>query len=460
MSDKVMSLADAREDALKATAARERLVALFDPDSFVEVGTLVQTGCGGAGVITGYGLIEGSPVYAFSQDSTRKSGAVGAAHGSKIRKIYDLAYKTGAPVVGIYDSNGAALSEGLDAMAAYGEMLCWGNNLSGVVPQVSLVLGVCAGAAAMVAASADFVVMSGKGEFFLNAGDTQSSSAEACAKAGVVHLVEEDESSAIKAARKLVSLLPSNNLSAAPICGFTAPEGAVKKNADNLLDTAAGIVDADSLFELQPAFCAQTAKVALATVAGSTVGVVAASNSGYLCSNACSKIARFVSICDAFQIPVLTLVNCEKFAVAVEGHGFRGGVREVAKLAHVYAEATTPKIAVITGKAYGSAYIALAGRGANADYTIAWPDAVISALSPETAVAFLAADKITAEKSREQVQAEYIANEATSLAAAEKGHIDEVVDPDATRAAVISALDMLAGKRVSTLPKKHGNIPL
>ena len=234
----------------------------------------------------------------------------------------------------------------------------------------------------------------------------------------------------------------------------------MKKNADNLLDTAAGIVDADSLFELQPAFCAQTAKVALATVAGSTVGVVAASNSGYLCSNACSKIVRFVSICDAFQIPVLTLVNCEKFAVAVEGHGFRGGVREVAKLAHVYAEATTPKIAVITGKAYGSAYIALAGRGANADYTIAWPDAVISALSPETAVAFLAGDKITAEKSREQVQAEYIANEATSLAAAEKGHIDEVVDPDATRAAVISALDMLAGKRVSTLPKKHGNIPL
>lgn len=468
MSDKAMSLADARKEATKATAARERLTSLFDSDSFVEVGTLVKTGCDGAGVITGYGLVEGSPVYAFSQDSTVKSGAVGAAQGSKIKKLYDLALKTGAPVVGIYDSNGASVDEGLDAMAAYGDMLCWSNNLSGVVPQVSLVLGVCAGSAALIAASADFVVMSEKAELFLTTGDVSSaSSAENAAKSGVAHLVEQDESAAIAAARRLLSMLPSNNLSAAPICDFSAVSGgenaltAFSADIDNadILEIAKNVVDDGSVVELQKDYSGCKAKVALATIAGSTVGVVAASNSGVICSGGSSKIARFVAICDSFQIPVVTFVSCEGFA-ATPGHGFRGGIREVAKLAHVYAEATTPKIAVVVGKAYGSAYITLAGRGANADYTVAWPSATISALSPETAVAFMGGDKITADKSRAEVEAEYAATEASAFAAAEKGHIDDVIDPAQTRAVILSAIDMLAGKRVSRLPKKHGNIPM
>ncbi|GKH48253.1 carboxyl transferase domain-containing protein [Anaerotruncus massiliensis (ex Togo et al. 2019)] len=469
MSDKAMSLADARNEAQKATAARKRLTALFDPDSFVEVGALVKNGCDGTGVITGYGLVEGSPVYAFSQDSTVRNGAVGAAHGSKIKKIYDLAVKTGAPVVGIYDSNGAAVDEGLDALAAYGEMLLWTNNLSGVVPQVSVVAGACAGSAALIAASADFVVMSEGAELFLTPADADSATDAAnAAKSGVAHIVEKDADAAVAAARRLVSLLPSNNLSAAPYCDFTEAPGAgaaldalaagVADQAD-ILGIAEQIADADSLIELQKAFSGTGAKVALGTVAGTTVGFVAASDSGAVCSGGCSKIARFVAICDSFQIPVVTLVNCEKFAAA-DGHVFQGGVREAAKLAHVYAEATTPKVAVIVGKAYGSACVALAGRGANADYAIAWPNAVISALAPETAVAFLEGDKITLEKSRAEVEAEYLANEASALAAAARGHIDDVVDPADTRAAVISALDMLAGKRVSTLPKKHGNISM
>lgn len=468
MSDKAMTLADARKEALKATAARERLTALFDPDTFVEVGTLVKTGCDGSGVITGYGLVEGSPVYAFSQDSTQKSGAVGAAQGSKIKKIYDLALKTGAPVVGIYDSNGAAVDEGLDAMAAYGEMLCWSNNLSGVVPQVSLVLGVCAGSAALIAASADFVVMSEKAELFLTTGDAESASdAKNAAASGVAHIVEKDDAQAITAARSLISLLPSNNLSAAPMCDFTAADGAEAAltaaagniDAADLSEIAKQVVDANSLIELQPEFSGCQARVGLATIAGSTVGIVCASNSGKICSNGSSKIARFVTICDSFQIPVVTIVNCEAFAPA-PGHSFRGGVREVAKLAHVYAEATTPKVAVVVGKAYGSAYIALAGRAANADYTVAWPSATISALSPQTAIAFLGGDRITAEVSREQAEADYAANDASAFAAAAKGHIDDVIDPAQTRSVLISALDMLAGKRVSTLPKKHGNIPM
>ncbi|MEM1484971.1 carboxyl transferase domain-containing protein [Oscillospiraceae bacterium PP1C4] len=468
MSDKAMSLADARKDAIKATAARERLTALFDPDSFVEIGALVKTGCDGAGVITGYGLVEGSPVYAFSQDSTVKSGAVGAAQGSKIKKIYDLALKTGAPVVGVYDSNGAAVDEGLDAMAAYGEMLCWSSNLSGIVPQISLVLGVCAGSAALIAASADFLVMSQKAELFLTTGEVSTASdADNAAKAGVAHLVEKDDASAISAARTLISLLPSNNLSAAPICDFTgvadagAALTAVAANIGDadIFEIAKNVVDAGSIIELQKDHAGCKAKVALATIAGSTVGVVAASNSGTICSGGTSKIARFVTICDSFQIPVVTFVNCEGFAGSANG-GFRGGIREVAKLAHVYAEATTPKIAVVVGKAYGSAYITLAGRGANADYTVAWPCATISALSPETAVAFMGGDKITADKSRAQVEAEFAATEASAFAAAAKGHIDDVIDPAQTRDVLISAIDMLAGKRVSTLPKKHGNIPM
>ncbi|WP_079987994.1 carboxyl transferase domain-containing protein [Anaerotruncus rubiinfantis] len=468
MSDQAMSLADARKDALKATAARERLTALFDPDSFVEVGALVKTGCDGTGVITGYGLVEGCPVYAFSQDSTVKSGAVGAATGSKIRKIYDLAYKTGAPVVGIYDSNGAAVDEGLDAMAAYGDMLHWSNNLSGVVPQISLVLGVCAGSAAMIAASADFVVMSGKGEFYLTTADAASaSSAEEAAKTGVAHIVETEEADAIKAARTLISMLPSNNLSAPPVCDFSAVSGAEAAlsaaaadiGAADIFEIAKNVVDADSLVELQKEYSTCGAKVGLATLAGSTVGVVAASNGGTICSGGASKIARFVAICDSFQIPVVTFVNAAAFA-PLPNHGFRGGVREVAKLAHVYAEATTPKIAVVVGKAYGSAYIALAGRGASADLTVAWPCATISALSPETAVAFMYGDRITADKSRAQVEAEYAANDAGALAAAAKGHIDDVIDPAETRGVVLSAIDMLAGKRVTTLPKKHANIPM
>lgn len=464
MSDKAMSLADARKKAIKASPARERLTALFDPDTFVEVGAFVKNGCDGAGVVTGYGLVEGSPVYAFSQDSAEKSGAVGQAHGSKIKKLYDLALKTGAPVVGIYDSNGAAVDEGLDAMAAYGDLLCWTNSLSGVVPQVSLVLGVCAGSAAMIAASADFVVMSDKGEFFLNVGDMEKSSAQDAAAGGVAHIVKKSEKDAIAETRRLLSLLPSNNLSVAPMCDFKAPESAkalqaaangIASGKGGLFDAACKVADMESVLELQADY-GKNVRVALATMAGATIGIVA-TDAPQLCPACCSKAARFVSICDAFQIPVVTFVDCEGFNAAA---AYPAGVREIAKLAHVYAEATTPKVAVVAGKAYGAAFVALAGHGANADYVVAWPGAVISALPPQTAVAFLEGDKITKEKSRQQIEAEYVKEQATALAAAARGNIDDVIDPAQTREVILSALDMLSSKRVSRLPKKHANIPM
>lgn len=466
MSDKIMSLADARNEARKATPARERLTALFDPDTFVEVGALVKNGCDGAGVITGHGLVEGSPVYAFSQDVTVKSGAVGEMHGSKIKKLYELALKTGAPVVGIFDSKGASIGEGLDAMNAYGDLLCWTNNLSGVVPQISLVLGVCAGSAAMIAASADFVIMSEGGEFFLNTGDADKSAAAEAAKAGVAHIVEKDEPAAIAAARTLLSMLPVNNLSMSPMREFAPVPGgentlaaaAADIRGADLFEAAKCALDEGSVVELQKDY-APDAKAALATLNGVTVGLVVASASGTMDHNGCSKIARFASICDSFQIPLITFVNCAKFASGC-AHGFRGGVREVAKLAHVYAEATTVKIAVIAGDAFGSAFVALAGRGANADLAVAWPCAALGALSPETAVAFMEGGKITAEKTRAQVEAEYAATEASPFAAAAKGNIDDVIEASETRATLVSALEILASKRISRLPKKHANIPM
>lgn len=471
---KMNALAAAREGISKDTPARERLAMLFDPDSFVELDALAKVGGESAGVVTGYGAIEGSPVFAFAQDSTVAGGAVGKTHGAKIKKLYDLAVKTGAPVVGIYDSNGARLAEGNDALNAYGEMLLWSNNLSGVVPQISVVLGVCAGSAAMIACSADFVIMSEKAELFMTAPFTAKANGEKAegagsaanaAKAGMVHMVEADDKSALESARRLISMLPLNNLSAAPICEAAAVSGAEaaltaaceNMAAANAADIVKNVVDAGSVVEIQAGF-AKRVYTALATLGGSTVGVVATTGEE-ICPGCCAKIARLVSVCDAFQIPVVTFVNTKGFKASAEAE-LHGMVREAAKVAHVYAEATTPKVAVVTGEAYGAAYIALAGRNANADVTLAWPSAVISALPVETAVAVLCSDDITAEKPRAQVEEEYRSTKASAFQAAADGYIEDVIDPASTRSVLISTLDMLAGKRVSNLPKKHGNMPL
>lgn len=464
---------DALQKALgaldKNAPARKRLNALFDTDSFVELDGLAKVGGESAGVVTGYGAIDGSPVFAFSQD-----GPVGKTHGAKIRKLFDLAVKTGAPVVGIYDSNGARIKEGNDALNAYGEMLLWQNNLSGVVPQISVILGTCAGSAAMIALSADFVVMSEKAELFMTAPFTAKAngedvegagSAANAAKSGMAHIVAADDEAALAEARKLVSLMPLNNLSASPICEFSAVDGAetaLRAAAEKIVGTdmkaiVTNVVDAGSLVELHADF-AVGAITGLATLGGSTVGIVATTGEP-ICGGACAKISRLVSICDAFQIPVVTFVNTKGFVSSAAAE-LKGIVREAAKVAHVYAEATTPKISVVVGEAYGPAYIAFAGRNANADMTIAWPSAVISALAPETAVTLLYADQISAENTRADLEEKYKSEEASAFKAAADGYIEDVIDPASTRDVLISNLDMLAGKRVSKLPKKHSNMPL
>lgn len=461
---KIQRVTDARQSALSDTPARRRIGHLLDSGSFVEIDGLVKAGGAPAGVVCGYGAVMGTPVAVFAQDSTEQSGAVGAIHASKIAKIYDMALKTGIPVVGIYDSCGARLEEGVGALAACGEMLLRVNTLSGVVPQISLVLGTCAGTSAMLACSADFVVMSEKAELFMAAPtDKEAGTAAAAVKSGVAHIVCADDEACCNQVRTLLARMPLNNLSPLPVVDHAelvdgpARLQAACENGASAAEAVSAICDGDSALELLSGF-GTAAYTALATMGGFPCGVVSTGGEG-LDSDACAKIAKLVSVCDAFQIPVLTIVNTQGLVSSAQSE-LCGSIRDMARMAHVYAEATTPKIALITGAAYGAAYVALAGRGAGADYTIAWPSAVISALPPQAAVAFLLSDRITADKSRAQVEADYTENEASAFTAAAGGFIDDVIDPADTRPALLSALDLYSAKRVSKNPKKHGNLPL
>ena len=456
MQAKQERIANARGTVIAKTSARDRLGMLFDPDTFVELDTFVGVQKGGAGVICGFGAVMGGPVYAFIQDG----GPVGLAQATKLRKLYDMALKTGAPIIGIYDSDGLKLEESVCALAAYGEMLRMCSNLSGVVPQISLVLGSCVGASAMMACATDFLIMSESAEFYAtppNAGTPSGSgTAGAASKSGVAHIIAKDDAEAVAAVRKLISYLPINNLASLPISVFTEPP--VLAQADETTpaeEVLTGLIDLESEIELLPQF-GNGVCGAMATIGGYPCGVIATRGEA-LSADDCAKIARLVSVWDSYHIPVITLVNTPGMKT---GEGVcAGGARDMAKVAHVYAEATTPKVTVITGMAYGSAYIALANRHSCADYALAWPSAVISPLSPELAVAFLKADEISKETSREQLETDYINVEASPLNAAANGHIDDIVEPSITRPAIIASLDLLSAKRVYKNPKKHGNIP-
>ena len=325
--------------------ARARLVKLFDADSFVELDAFVKAGEKEAGVIAGYGLVEGSVVYAFSQDVSSDSGAVNAAHAKKIKKIYELAAKTGCPVVCVYDSKGAKLSEGNEMLAAYSEVLAASGKISGVVPQIALVLGTCAGVNAMLAAAADVLVMSREAELFMTApfiaaanGDSaeDAGSAEAAAKAGVAAVVADDEDAAVAEVRKLLTMLPQNNLQSLPLFDFADstetldPSGCPKRIVE-------AIADAQSLVELSAEY-GKGVYTFLGTMAGTTVGFVTTSKENALDSAACEKAARFVKVCDAFNIPIVTFIDSKGFALNADV----AVVKDAAKLAGAYAEATAP----------------------------------------------------------------------------------------------------------------------
>lgn len=454
---------EAEVNALADSPARGRLAQLFDDGLYTELERFAKNGDAAAEVICAYGYVSGSPAYAFSQDASVAFGAMGRAQAEKIARLYKKAAQTGLPVFAIYDSNGAHVGEGVGALAAYGELIAASNNLSGVVPQISLVLGSCIGSAAVLAGAADIVIMSKDAELYVTSGkilgDKKVGSAALAAQNGTAHIVTEDEAAAIDAARLAITLLPANNLSVAPAADYVQAEAAA--NGADTMAVLASIVDGGSALELCRDF-APCIYTALCRIGGNAVGVVATvkgEKEGRVCAAGCAKAARFVRLCDAFTIPVVTLVDTMGFDVTAESE-LSGGVKAMTTLTHAYAEATTPKISLITGNAVGAAYIALAGPVSGADVTLAFPDAMISALEPMTAVSVLYADRLAKGEDRKTLEAEYASCDAGVFAAAAEGYVDDVIRPEEAFAKVTSALEMLSGKRASTLDKKHSNMPL
>lgn len=422
--------------ACEESQARKQLAGFFDQGTFTEIDRLARDGDKPAEAVAGYGLVNGAPVYAFAQDKAVCSGAIGKAQAAKINRIYELAAQNGAPIVGIFDSDGAKLGEGIDAMDAIARLLLASNNLSGVVPQIAVITGSCVGSSALVAAASDLVIKVKDGAYYLNKDDEDTAA----------DLDAEDADDALEKARQLLSYLPSNNLASLPVYDF---DGAAAAPA-SVEDAAEAVADAGTLLCLSEGKACQTA---FAHVGGNVCGIVTLAGEK-VCSCAAARVARFVRLCDTFSVPVLTFVDAAGFQ----------GINGAAKLSQAYAEATTAKISVVTGKAYGPVYIAVAGKLAGADAVLAWPDAVISPLAPETAIHILWKDRLAEMQDpttdRAKLAAEFAAQECSPMEAAANGYLTDVVTPGETKAKLVALLEMLEGKRVTRLPKKHSNIQL
>ena len=425
---------------IAATAAYQTLGAFFDADSFCEIDAFAKSGEGFAEAVAGWGTVEGLPVYAFAQNSDINGGALSKAQAAKLKKLYSLALKTGAPVVGFYDSRGGYLSQGSELLGGFGEVLRLSAKISGVVPQISVILGNCLGTNALAAANADFVIMTKDAQLSLDV-TGENASAEYNAKNGSACLVCEDREKAVVQTRELLCYLPANNLTSAPAAEEEYPDG------ENGRCIVSKIVDGGSKLRLGDSF-GDSARIRLARLGGQAVGVVRTLG-GKLDDSSAAKAAKFVRFCDAFSIPVITFADCEGFE----------SLAGAAKLTSAYAEATTVKLAVVTGRAIGSAYIALAGTGANADAVYAFPDAVISPVNVEAAAFIMAPDKMKVPVDEQKKAAEDFAVENLSaFNAAQSGFVDGIVEEAQLRGALLSALEMLAGKRVPTVAKKHTTV--
>lgn len=438
--------------------ARTRLSYLFDDGKYTEINSYAKENDCLTGVVTAYGYVNGNAVYAFSQDKSINNGAVGPVHAAKIAKLYSLAAKTGTPVIGIHDSNGAFVNGTAESLTAYGELINAASVISGVVPQISVVAGTCAGSAALFACSSDFIIMTKDAEFFMTPAFTKenSGSASDAAANGIAAAVCDDDKAAIEKAKELLNLMPVNNLAPLPMFEYNEPETAVSADFNSLIN---GVCDAESIIELYAEF-GKASYTALATVNGATVGIAATNKTSDKLTDAdCSKLSRFIRTCDAFAVPVITFVDTEGFDAA----DAISGVKSMTQLANCYAEATTAKISVITGKAVGPAFIALAGKDISSDFTYIWESACVSPLAPLSAVEFLWHDKLKGaadvNAKRNELAEEYKATLASAESAAASGAVDEIISASSTREAIISALDILSSKRVTKLPKKHNNIP-
>ena len=463
-----------QRDAGKLTA-RERIEKLADAGSFVELFALVSQNEEGAGVITGYATIEERPVYIFAQDFTVRGGAMGKAQAAKIVKLLDLALKTGAPVLALMDSAGVRIDEGAQAMSAYSEIYHKLARMSGVCPIVSVVLGPCIGGAALLTQLADISIIAEKvGQLMVFGPQVMAAmngmavnadefgGAKVAAEMGACALTAANEDEALLKAKQVLALLPSSNLEDSEIVDTDDMSRLLPAvdpaDADALI---AALADNGTAIELYADY-GKHIKTVLCRMGGRTVAIVAAN--GKLCAACLQKAARFVRFADCYSIPVVSLLNTcgvEVSSIREQGWLFKAQ----SQLLYAYAEATTAKLAVVTGDAIGQAYVAMGGKG-NADVTYAWPGAVISALTPEAAVAVLYSKQVKEDKelsveaARAKYADEYIAEVAGAVKAATTGMIDDIIDPAKTRALLISAMEMLASKRESNPPKKHGNLPV
>ncbi len=492
-----------RIDAQRAKGkltARERLALLLDEGSFRELDTFVTHRTTGFGmedrkflsdsVVTGWGTVDGRPVYVFSQDFTVFGGSLGEVHAEKICKIMDLAMKNGAPVIGLNDSGGARIQEGVVSLAAYADIFVRNTLASGVVPQISVVLGPCAGGAVYSPAITDFIVMvKGSSYMFITGPEVikavtreevtfeELGGAKAHnAISGVAHFAAEDEEDAMYVIRKLFGYIPQNNLEDPPLVApvddplrmdeelhSIVPDSPTKPY--DMKEIIHRVVDNGDFLEVHRHW-AQSIIVGFARLNGRSVGIVAnqpAVLAGVLDINASDKGARFVRFCDCFNIPLVTLVDVPGFLPGVsQEHG--GIIRHGAKLLYAYCEATVPKITVITRKAYGGAYVVMSSKHVRGDINYAWPTGEIAVMGPEGAVNIIfrkeLAEAEDPEAVREQLVEEYREKFAHPYIAASRGYIDDVIEPRETRPRLIEALEMLQNKRDRNPPKKHGNLPL
>lgn len=480
--------------------ARERVNLLLDPGSFEEMDKLVVHQCHdfgmekrriyGDGVVTGHGRIDGRPVFVFAQDFTVFGGSLSGANAAKICKVMDLAMKVGAPVIGLNDSGGARIQEGVASLGGYADIFLRNVLASGVIPQISAILGPCAGGAVYSPALTDFIIMTRETSHMfitgpeviqavthekvtmeeLGGADTHNSIS------GVAHFAADSEEHAMAIIRELLSFIPNNNLED-PLEKETAdPWDRISEELDSLVpddpdqpydirQIIIEVLDERHFFEVQPDF-ARNIVIGFGRLGGKSVGIVANQPdhlAGALDIDASDKAARFVRFCDAFNIPLITFEDVPGFLPGVaQEHG--GIIRHGAKLLYAFAEATVPKITVITRKAYGGAYCVMASKHIRADINFAYPTAEIAVMGPEGAVKIIYQRELEASPAADALRAQKIAEFREKFAnpyiACEKGYLDEVIEPRFTRQKLIAALRLLENKRDKNPPKKHGNIPL
>ena len=490
---------DAQHNRGKMTA-RERLEMLLDDGSFQEVDALVEHRCTdfgmegniipGDGVVCGHGTIDGKSVHCFAQDFTVYGGSLGEMHGLKICKILDMAMKAGTPVFGLYDSGGARIQEGVASLGSYAEIFFRNVRASGVIPQISVIMGPCAGGAVYSPAITDFIVMVDQtahmfitGPEVIKTVTNEEVSFEDLggamthgSKSGVTHFTAGSDEEALELTRDLIGLLPSNNLSGVPNKSLGDSAERLCESLDSIVpedpnkpydvgDVISTILDAGAFLEVQADYAGNIV-VGFGRLDGTTVGVVANQPkvlAGCLDIDASTKAARFVRFCDAFGIPLLTLVDVPGFLPGANQE-WGGIIRHGAKLLYAYSEATVPKMTVILRKAYGGAYDVMCSKHIRADYNVAWPTAELAVMGADGAVQIIHRRRIDAagnpEEERQRLVDEYTERFANPYQAAAMGYIDDVIEPSDTRRRLVKALGMLLDKEETRPARKHGNIPL